>query len=99
MKKEIVPIPSVNFHLLVYCNMRCTHCFAANLSAIRLPVEGAVKVIRFLAEAGFEKINFAGGELLRSACAFHCHDIVSKCFTCCNQFYYHLMLVRIALFS
>ena len=26
------PVSAVNFHLLLACNMACTHCFAANLS-------------------------------------------------------------------
>ena len=56
------PVPAVNYHLLLACNMACTHCFAANLSADRLPEAEAAKVVRMIAEAGFEKINFAGGE-------------------------------------
>ena len=56
------PVPAVNFHLLLGCNMRCGHCFAANLSGKRLPDDGAIDVVRMIAEAGFEKINFAGGE-------------------------------------
>ena len=56
------PIPAVNFHLLLACNMVCAHCFAANLSGRRLPTKDAVKVVRMLSDAGFEKINFAGGE-------------------------------------
>lgn len=58
------PVPSVNYHLLLACNMACGHCFAANLSGKRLPDEGAADVVRMLAEHGFEKINFAGGEPL-----------------------------------
>lgn len=56
------PVPAVNFHLLLQCNMACNHCFAANLSGKRLPDDGAIDVVRMIAEAGFEKINFAGGE-------------------------------------
>lgn len=55
-------IPSVNFHLLASCNMSCKHCFVANLSGERLPDGEAAEVVRMLARAGFEKINFAGGE-------------------------------------
>lgn len=58
------PVPSVNYHLLLACNMACGHCFAANLSKERLPYEEAADVVRLLAEHGFEKINFAGGEPL-----------------------------------
>ena len=56
------PVSAVNFHLLLACNMACTHCFAANLSGKRLPTKDAVKVVRMISKAGFEKINFAGGE-------------------------------------
>ena len=56
------PVPAVNYHLLLACNMACSHCFAANLSGDRLPNDGAAEVVRMIAEAGFEKINFAGGE-------------------------------------
>ena len=61
-KKPRQPVPSVNFHLLLACNMTCIHCFAANLSAKRLPVGDADKIIKMISRAGFEKINFAGGE-------------------------------------
>lgn len=56
------PVPAVNYHLLLACNMACGHCFAANLSGNRLPDDEAINVVRMIAEAGFEKINFAGGE-------------------------------------
>ena len=57
-----LPVPSANYHLLLACNMACSHCFANRLSAKRLPVEGAAGVVRLIADAGCEKINFAGGE-------------------------------------
>ena len=57
-----LPVPAVNYHLLLPCNMACGHCFAANLSGNRLPDEEAADVVQMLAEYGFEKINFAGGE-------------------------------------
>ena len=56
------PVPAVNYHLLLACNMACSHCFAANLSEKRLPDDEAVDLIRMIAGYGFEKINFAGGE-------------------------------------
>ena len=62
-------IPSVNFHLWKPCNMSCRFCFATfqDLGRHILPKghlapEGCMVVIEALAEAGFEKINFAGGE-------------------------------------
>lgn len=61
--------PSVNFHLWKPCNMRCGFCFATfqdirpeNLPKGHLPEEDAKLLVDSLAEAGFDKINFAGGE-------------------------------------
>ena len=42
--------------------MSCVHCFAANLPAALLPLDNSIKLVRMLAQAGFRKINFAGGE-------------------------------------
>lgn len=62
-------IPSVNFHLWEPCNMRCKFCFAtfqdlkkSILPYGHLPKEDAIEVVLQLAEIGFEKITFAGGE-------------------------------------
>lgn len=62
-------VPSVNFHLWEPCNMKCGFCFAAFLDVKqdRLPKghmnkEDCISVVEMLAEAGFAKINFAGGE-------------------------------------
>ena len=62
-------IPSVNFHLWEPCNMRCKFCFATFqdvkktiLPKGHLPKEQAIEVVEQLAEIGFEKITFAGGE-------------------------------------
>ena len=62
-------IPSVNFHLWKPCNMRCGFCFATFqdvgqdvLPRGHLPREGCLAVVEALASAGFDKINFAGGE-------------------------------------
>lgn len=56
------PVPAVNYHLLLTCNMACGHCFAANLSKNRLSDADAAKMVQMVANARFEKINFAGGE-------------------------------------
>lgn len=71
MKKALdskVP-PAVNFHLWEPCNMKCKFCFAtfqdvkeSILPKGHLPEEDALKIIQLIAEAGFEKITFAGGE-------------------------------------
>ena len=62
-------IPSVNFHLWKPCNMKCRFCFATFqdigqdiLPRGHLPREGCLSVVEALASAGFDKINFAGGE-------------------------------------
>jgi len=61
---KIPIIPSVNFHLLKACNMRCKFCFATfdDLNAVSQDNEQALKIVRALAEYGFRKITFAGGE-------------------------------------
>ena len=62
-------MPSVNFQLWKPCNMKCRFCFATFqdvgknvLPKGHLPREGCLAVVEALASAGFEKINFAGGE-------------------------------------
>ena len=63
-------IPSVNYHLWEPCNMRCKFCFATfqdvkrdmGLPKGHLPEEQCLSIVDRVAEAGFEKINFAGGE-------------------------------------
>ena len=62
-------IPSVNFHLWKPCNMKCRFCFATfqdigqeALPKGHLPREDSLAVVEALATAGFNKINFAGGE-------------------------------------
>ncbi len=62
-------IPSVNFHLWEPCNMKCKFCFASFqdvkksiLPKGHLSKEDALEVIHELANLGFQKISFAGGE-------------------------------------
>ena len=63
-------VPSVNFHLWEPCNMKCGFCFATfqdvkqemNLPKGHLPQEACLLLVDRIAESGFEKINFAGGE-------------------------------------
>lgn len=66
-----VPVETVNFHLWQPCNMHCMFCFAtfqdvrrAVLPRGHLPKHEAELVVVKLAEAGFQKITFAGGEPL-----------------------------------
>lgn len=60
---------SVNFHLWEPCNMRCIFCFAtfqdvkkSVLPKGHLSEEEALEVINLLADYGFGKITFVGGE-------------------------------------
>jgi radical S-adenosyl methionine domain-containing protein 2 len=69
MSNLINQITSVNFHLWEPCNMRCKFCFAtfqdvkqSILPKGHLPKEEAIQVVKQLAEFGFQKITFAGGE-------------------------------------
>ena len=62
-------ISSVNFHLWKPCNMKCRFCFATfqdvgqeDLPDGHLPRKESLAVVEALAKAGFDKINFAGGE-------------------------------------
>lgn len=62
-------IPAINFHLWEPCNMRCKFCFAtfqdvkqSILPKGHLPKEQAIQVVQQLADFGFQKITFAGGE-------------------------------------
>ncbi len=62
-------IPTVNYHLWKPCNMKCGFCFATfrdidphTLPKGHLGREESLSVVELLAEAGFTKINFAGGE-------------------------------------
>ena len=64
-----IDIPTVNYHLWKPCNMRCGFCFATfeDIEADILPKghlgrENSLAVVESLAKAGFQKINFAGGE-------------------------------------
>jgi radical S-adenosyl methionine domain-containing protein 2 len=84
--KIIQRVPSVNYHLWQPCNMKCGFCFAAFddvrkdvLPKGHLPKNQSLEVVGLLAEAGFKKINFAGGEPLLcpwlSELIIHAHDL------------------------
>lgn len=70
MRHPLAPIPTVNFHLVRSCNMRCGFCFArfddvhreTGVGQLGLPFAQAAEVITALADFGFRKITFAGGE-------------------------------------
>ena len=64
-----IKIPSVNYHLWQPCNMKCGFCFATfqdidpdNLPKGHIGRDDCISVVEALGEAGFQKINFAGGE-------------------------------------
>ncbi len=67
--KTKTQIPSVNFHLWEPCNFSCKYCFATFqdvrktiLPKGHLSKEDALELVNKLANAGFSKITFAGGE-------------------------------------
>lgn len=53
-------VPSVNFHLLEGCNMDCEFCFLPE--GHLLSQQDWILIIDQIAEFGFKKDNFAGGE-------------------------------------
>jgi radical S-adenosyl methionine domain-containing protein 2 len=62
-------ITTVNYHLWKACNMRCKFCYATfqDINDYKLPKghlngEQSKQLINLLFKAGFQKINFAGGE-------------------------------------
>ncbi len=63
-------VSSVNYHIWEPCNMRCRFCFATfqdvkqdmELPKGHLPEQDCISIVEQLAQEGFEKINFAGGE-------------------------------------
>ena len=60
-------VTTVNYHLWKPCNMSCGFCFATFLDlplqgVTYLPQDDSIRLITLTAEAGFLKINFAGGE-------------------------------------
>lgn len=68
MKQKTI-IPSVNYHLWQPCNMRCGFCFAkfqdvksSILPKGHLPKDKALETINLLANYGFKKMTFVGGE-------------------------------------
>jgi len=57
-------IRSVNWHLISACNYSCRFCFAQNLGEKPVSFSEGQRILTRLADAGMEKINFAGGEPL-----------------------------------
>lgn len=60
-------VPTVSFHIVKPCNMRCKFCYATFDDfhvGQQLKMHEALTIIRKLAEAGIQKITFAGGEPL-----------------------------------
>jgi len=54
-------IRSVNWHLISACNYSCRFCFAQNLGEKPVSFSEGQRILTRLADAGMEKINFAGG--------------------------------------
>jgi radical S-adenosyl methionine domain-containing protein 2 len=78
--------PSVNYHLWQACNMACKFCFATFqdmkdtiLPAGHLSREESMLMVKHLADAGFQKINFAGGEPFLCAWLEDLVDLAKEC--------------------
>ena len=71
-------VKSANWHITNRCNYACRFCFAQNLGKKELTLEEGKELLRKLADAGIEKINFAGGEpLLHPNLPEYCHEAKS----------------------
>lgn len=60
-------VPTVSFHIVKPCNMRCKFCYATFTDfyvGAQLKIYDALTVVDKLAKAGVQKITFAGGEPL-----------------------------------
>jgi radical S-adenosyl methionine domain-containing protein 2 len=58
-------IPTINYHLIKSCNMKCRHCFSDynEIEKSQLPFEEAKQIIQEVAKIkSFKKLNFSGGE-------------------------------------
>lgn len=58
-------IPTVNYHIIKPCNMKCKHCFSDynEIETDYLPFEKAQQIIQEIAKIkSFKKLNFSGGE-------------------------------------
>ncbi len=55
---------SINFHITKFCNMKCKFCFATfnDLKSFKLNENDAKQIITEVANSGFKKITFVGGE-------------------------------------
>ena len=59
-----INLPAINIHLTKACNAKCKFCFAGfeNSTAKGLGLKSWISILTQLAEAGCQKVNFAGGE-------------------------------------
>lgn len=61
---KTIDIKSVNWHVTMNCNYKCSFCFYKNMSGEFKDLEKANHKLETLKSKGIEKINFAGGEPL-----------------------------------
>lgn len=55
---------TVNYHLTRHCNYKCKYCYAHFNGVNSLNSSQSQKIVEEIANAGFGKVNFAGGEPL-----------------------------------
>ena len=55
-------IPDINYHMTPRCNMSCRFCFARFKGVTELKQSESINLVQRIADYGFRKINFVGGE-------------------------------------
>lgn len=55
-------IPDINYHMTPRCNMSCRYCFAHFKGVSELKRSESIYLVQRIADYGFRKINFVGGE-------------------------------------
>ncbi len=55
-------IPDINYHMTPRCNMSCRYCFAHFRGVPELKQSESIYLVQKIADYGFRKINFVGGE-------------------------------------
>lgn len=65
VSSEPARLLTVNWHLEKHCNYKCSFCYAHFADVVKgLEKADGIKLLRSLRDAGFFKVNFAGGEPL-----------------------------------
>ena len=71
---------AVNWHCEAYCNYNCKFCYArfeTQRTLPRLSEEEGFDIIKKLVDAGVEKINFVGGDVVEVSPPFDVNNMTS----------------------